>query len=192
MIDETNLDEGADFVSFLVDRYHQVYSWVDTLSIELVLRMTAASSARTAASSRFFKGQGLERTSGRFAVLRALFFTSGSTERQMALSDISVVLDVTNANITSLVDGLEKDGFVERVPHPTDRRSFIVCLTPRGEEVCRELMPGLAQLVADECAGLDDATKLLVIQAMKRIRQNALRSFREGSSDAKTLIDPDD
>ena len=41
---ERFLDEGADFVSFLVDRYHQVYSWADTLSLELVLRMTAASS----------------------------------------------------------------------------------------------------------------------------------------------------
>jgi len=35
-------------------------------------------------------------------------------------------------NITVLVDGLEKEGFARRVPHPTDRRATIIELTEEG------------------------------------------------------------
>jgi DNA-binding MarR family transcriptional regulator len=96
----------------------------------------------------------------------------------MALSNISVVLNVTPANITTLVDGLEKDGLVERIPHSNDKRSFLVRLTSRGKEICRELIPALANLAEEECKGLADDEKLHLIEVMKRIRQNAVNSFR--------------
>jgi DNA-binding MarR family transcriptional regulator len=37
--------------------------------------------------------------------------------------------------VTGLVDRLEKHGVCRREPHPTDRRSSYVTLTPRGREV---------------------------------------------------------
>jgi MarR family transcriptional repressor of emrRAB len=172
-------EDAEDFVSFLIEQYAKVYPWADVLALELNMRMTAAVSARAAASNRFFRLHGLERTSGRWAVLRVLFFTNESTEKQMALSNISVVLNVTPANITTLVDGLEKDGLVERVPHSSDKRSFLVRLTSRGEEICRDLIPALANLAEEECKGLTDDEKLHLIEVMKRIRQNAIDNFRE-------------
>jgi DNA-binding MarR family transcriptional regulator len=41
-------------------------------------------------------------------------------------------LGVSARNITVLVDGLERDGFVRRVPHSTDRRATIIELTDAG------------------------------------------------------------
>src|SRR5229473_1061072 len=43
-------------------------------------------------------------------------------------------LDSTPRNITGLVDHLERDGLVERVPDPQDRRSVRARLTPAGRE----------------------------------------------------------
>lgn len=41
--------------------------------------------------------------------------------------------------VTSLVDGLEERGFVERQAHPTDRRAKVVALTTLGDRT-RELL----------------------------------------------------
>jgi DNA-binding MarR family transcriptional regulator len=42
--------------------------------------------------------------------------------------------------VTSLVDGLEERGFVERQAHPTDRRAKVVALTPLGEKTREQLL----------------------------------------------------
>jgi DNA-binding MarR family transcriptional regulator len=46
-------------------------------------------------------------------------------------------LGVSARNITVLVDGLEKEGFARRVPHPTDRRATIIELTEQGRAAHR-------------------------------------------------------
>ena len=48
-------------------------------------------------------------------------------------------LGVSARNVTVLVDGLERDGFVRRVPHPTDRRATIIELTGEGRAVHRDV-----------------------------------------------------
>jgi DNA-binding PadR family transcriptional regulator len=41
--------------------------------------------------------------------------------------------------VTGVVDSLERRGFVRRSPHPVDRRSLLVAITPDGLAVLREL-----------------------------------------------------
>lgn len=50
------------------------------------------------------------------------------------MTALSNELGVTQRRVTALVDALEKDGFVERRPHPTDGRSTVVSLTKAGRE----------------------------------------------------------
>ena len=45
------------------------------------------------------------------------------------MADLASALDVTPRNVTTLVDGLERDGIVHRRPHPTDRRATVIELT---------------------------------------------------------------
>ena len=45
------------------------------------------------------------------------------------MADLALALDVTPRNVTTLVDGLERDGVVQRRPHPTDRRATVIELT---------------------------------------------------------------
>jgi DNA-binding MarR family transcriptional regulator len=47
---------------------------------------------------------------------------------------------VTARNVTGLVDALEHDGLVERLPYPNDRRASLVRLTPAGERLSGELL----------------------------------------------------
>src|SRR2546428_8562181 len=52
----------------------------------------------------------------------------------MPLGELAEGLDSTPRNITGLVDHLERDGLVERVPDSEDRRSVRARLTEKGKE----------------------------------------------------------
>ncbi|MEM6858339.1 MAG: MarR family transcriptional regulator [Pseudomonadota bacterium] len=48
-----------------------------------------------------------------------------------APSDLAQALGLTRGSVTTLLDRLEARGFVERIAHPTDRRSLLVKLRPK-------------------------------------------------------------
>lgn len=48
---------------------------------------------------------------------------------------------VTAGNLTGIVDRLEREGLVRRVPHPADRRAIRLTLTRRGRRVVRVTQP---------------------------------------------------
>lgn len=58
------------------------------------------------------------------------------------------MLQCTPRNVTGLVDALEEYDLVERQPHPTDRRAFLVGLTDQGEEAARAWTSQARQLAA--------------------------------------------
>jgi DNA-binding MarR family transcriptional regulator len=62
---------------------------------------------------------------------------------------LAEALRVTPRNVTGLVDALESGGFVTREPHPTDRRSILVTLTPRGETIMDETERDYQALASD-------------------------------------------
>jgi DNA-binding MarR family transcriptional regulator len=61
------------------------------------------------------------------------------------MSDIGEELGVTPRNVTKLVDELEAEGLVRRLPHPSDRRAILIDLTEVGREKIAE---GYAEYVA--------------------------------------------
>ena len=72
----------------------------------------------------------------------------------MKMRELSKFLMVTGGNVTGLTDELERDGLVVRESSPSDRRAWIVRLTPKGrasfaamaeehERWIRELFNGL-------------------------------------------------
>ncbi len=65
--------------------------------------------------------------------------------------------------VTSLVDGLEERGFVERRAHPSDRRAKVVVLTSLGERTRERILDHMHQppecfsaLTTEEIATLGD------------------------------------
>jgi DNA-binding MarR family transcriptional regulator len=64
---------------------------------------------------------------GRFDYLAQLYRHGG-----LKMRDLSRYLMVTGGNVTSLTDELEREGLVQRESIETDRRAWIVRLTPQG------------------------------------------------------------
>lgn len=50
----------------------------------------------------------------------------------LRMNELSSRLMVSGGNVTSLTDELERDGFVARTQSPSDRRAWIIRLTPGG------------------------------------------------------------
>lgn len=59
-------------------------------------------------------------------------------EGPIIMSDLGEELGVTPRNVTKLVDELEAEGLVRRLPHPSDRRATLIALTPKGREKIAE------------------------------------------------------
>jgi DNA-binding MarR family transcriptional regulator len=52
-------------------------------------------------------------------------------------------LQVHPTSVTSLVDGLERLGYAQRAPHPSDRRTTLATITDTGRRVAEEATEAL-------------------------------------------------
>jgi DNA-binding MarR family transcriptional regulator len=98
---------------------------VDMSVVEAMAALRIAGRALHHMQERWAEKQGL--SEGRLGVLFRLY-RCGPTP----LGDLATDLDSTPRNITGLVDHLERDGLVERVPDSEDRRSVRARLTEAG------------------------------------------------------------
>ncbi len=99
---------------------------VDVSAVEALSSLRLASRTLQLLQERWAEHHGL--SSGRLDVLFRLL-RGGDTP----LGELALALDSTPRNVTGLVDHLERDGLVERVPDPEDRRSVRARLTEKGQ-----------------------------------------------------------
>ncbi|MHB1068168.1 MAG: MarR family winged helix-turn-helix transcriptional regulator [Candidatus Nanopelagicales bacterium] len=71
----------------------------------------------------------LDLTFARFEILTLLSFTKNGA---LPMTRMGALLQVHPTSVTSAVDRLESQGFVERLPHPTDRRAVLASITEAG------------------------------------------------------------
>jgi DNA-binding MarR family transcriptional regulator len=71
----------------------------------------------------------LDLTFARFEILTLLSFTKHGS---LPMTRMGALLQVHPTSVTSAVDRLESQGFVERLPHPTDRRAVLASITETG------------------------------------------------------------
>jgi DNA-binding MarR family transcriptional regulator len=64
--------------------------------------------------------------------LHVLWTLKATPERQLPLGELADQLEVTPRNVTGLIDHLERDGLVERIDDPADRRLTYARLTMAG------------------------------------------------------------
>ncbi|MEW9672767.1 MarR family winged helix-turn-helix transcriptional regulator [Ammoniphilus sp. 3BR4] len=82
---------------------------------------------------------------------------------------ISETLSIPSGSITYVVDKLEKRGFVERQPSPTDRRASNVVLTEKGEALFDEIFPKHVETISKNLSFISNEEKEQLIDLLKRI-----------------------
>ncbi|MFC1416325.1 MarR family winged helix-turn-helix transcriptional regulator [Streptacidiphilus cavernicola] len=103
------------------------------------------------------------------ARLRALRMLAAAPE-PLRMRDLGEMLGIAARTTTSVVDGLERDGLVERVRHPVDRRAFLVALTESGRarHLDAEAVDRDALAVATGGLDADDRARLRELLALIR------------------------
>jgi DNA-binding MarR family transcriptional regulator len=88
----------------------------------------------------------------RFDYLAQLYRHGG-----LMMRDLSRYLMVTGGNVTGLTDELAREGLVTRETSSTDRRAFIVRLTPQGRRVFEAMAKQHEQWIVELFAGFPSA-----------------------------------
>jgi len=102
---------------------------------------------------------------GRFDYLAQLYRHGG-----LRMRDLSRFLMVTGGNVTGLTDELVREGLVQRDVSESDRRSFIVRLTPQGRQSFEAMAKQHEQWIVELFAGLDASAKQLLYKHLGELR----------------------
>jgi DNA-binding MarR family transcriptional regulator len=110
-------------------------------------------------------------TFARYEVLVLLHF---SKEGVLPLGKMGDRLMLHQASVTNLIDRLEQQGYLRRVPHPTDRRTTLAELTPEG----RAIVDDATEAVVGAAIGVAELT-----ERDQSDLHRILRKLRAGAGD---------
>ncbi len=88
------------------------------------------------------------------------------------LKKVSEELMVTGANITCVVDNLEKEEFVKRVPSKEDRRVILAELTPKGKEKLEQIWPDYVKNMSSVTSVLNEQEQKELLKLLEKINVN--------------------
>jgi DNA-binding MarR family transcriptional regulator len=104
----------------------------------------------------------------------------------MAAGELCERLAITSASMTVLADRLQRDGRLRRRSDPSDRRKFLLAVTPRGSREVRTVMGWLAMDVSAAAAGLSEDQRNCIERFLEtiepRIDARAQQAISPGGS----------
>lgn len=127
---------------------------------------TAAKTQKKA--DEFFRLHGL--TDVQFNVLMLLRSQSGD-RGGLTQVELSRMMLVNRANITTLIDRMQRAKLVVRVADPEDRRFNIIKMTPKGESLYDKVSALYQRKVRDIMSALSDAEQADLMAKLGRLRK---------------------
>lgn len=157
-------------------RYQEELPGTDADAIEVILAILRTVRVHRTAVHRQIENMALDvsMTGARYTLLMTLYF---ARDILLAQNTISKELNVSRTNITNLIDGLERDGLVERVPNPSDRRVSYAQLTKAGEDLCLRLMPPMTREMEEATRGFSEEEKAQFREYLYRVQRNIVSRY---------------
>ena len=90
----------------------------------------------------------------------------------LKMSELSKRMMVTTGNVTGITDQLEAEGLVRREVDPSDRRSFVVKLTPEGRRLFGEMAAVHEGWVIELFEGLSSEEKETLYALLGKLKQH--------------------
>ena len=104
---------------------------------------------------------------GRFHLLMVLMHCPEGASNPAALAEWK---GVSRATITGLLDGLEKDGLIQRQADPSDRRLIRVNLTDAGREFLEKITPTYARWLTEIVGPLSEDERRHLVSLLEKVR----------------------
>lgn len=104
-----------------------------------------------------------------FARYEVLAWLATDPETSLTLSWISKTLRIPPATVTNIIDRLEDEKLVRRVPHPSDARTTLAVITPRGRRVATDATQDLNSTVYERI-GLSEKKRGQLVELLAELR----------------------
>jgi len=121
-------------------------------------------------------------TGAQFNVLMILADFHGRAFRQHELAEILVV---NRASIGSVLERMERDGWIERTPDPADKRAILVSVAPAGEAKLAEVRAPYYRLLSEIFSREDEQDLRAMILFCDRLRAGIARLEPRASAAAR-------
>ena len=116
---------------------------------------------------------GFETLMGRYNLSQGRFLILVVMNRRPAErtspSVLAEKIGVTRATMTRLIDGLERDRLIRRIPHKTDRRRQEIELSARGRALLEEILPDYWSRLDTLMQGLDNTEQQTLLTLLTKV-----------------------
>lgn len=166
--DENRAEEPEDSIIRRAQRYQDAFP--DT-NLEVIAGHLAV--VNTGSLMRQAVAHHLERydiNAARYSLLRAIYF---SPDRMLPQSQIAREMGTSQPNVTQLLHALEKEGLVERLIFPENRRVTFARLKPEGVALCNALVPDMVQFMEYSMQGLSTEELSQLRKLLAKVRGRA-------------------
>jgi MarR family 2-MHQ and catechol resistance regulon transcriptional repressor len=136
----------------------------------LVLMKTHRTLARHAARSI----EALNMCLSDFAILEALLHKG-----PQPVSELGRRIDLTSGSMTTAIDRLETRRLVARADHATDRRTWVIHLTPEGEALISRVFARHEDAMERAMRGLSKTERATLTDLLKRLGTTAEEQLKE-------------
>ena len=155
-------------VKDLANWYHEVCPETSAQTFEAHL-MVLRAYVTVVADSPLEREAGLSRP--RYNILRMLY---QEPDRRLLMSNFAQGMNVSQTNITKLIDALVADGLVKRAGHELDKRRRWAELTPKGAALVEHTFKPVSDHVSGLWDGFEEEEKQVLIHLLAKLRFNAL------------------
>ena len=104
------------------------------------------------------------------AALNALAVIEGNGA-PLTAGEVSARMHITSGTMTGVLDTLERNGYIERLADPEDRRRVLVEVTPEAQAVLDRLLPEVVQTTTVVMAGIGDEELNEFLGTLARVRE---------------------
>jgi MarR family transcriptional repressor of emrRAB len=103
---------------------------------------------------------------GRFLTLMVM---NRTPEESANPSQLAYRVGVTRSTMTGLLDGLHRDGLIDRTPHNQDRRRLCVRLTRKGRDYLESILPDYYRRAAKLMSNLTDDERMQLVRLLGKV-----------------------
>ena len=145
------------------DAFEREYPGASWLATRAMRELEVVGGRIAALVSDVARGYGLSH-----AALNALAVIEGAGG-PLPTGEVSARMHITTGTMTSVLDTLERKGYVRRLADPDDRRRVLVDVTPAAQSVLDRMLPDVQQMAKTVMAVLDDKTAHALLDTLAAI-----------------------
>ncbi|SHH22606.1 MarR family winged helix-turn-helix transcriptional regulator [Tepidibacter thalassicus] len=149
------------------------YNFIEDMSGKTIINLLKSVEIMRFVYNNLFAKYGISES--KFSVLLLLYHSKDG----MALCEIGEKLFVTRANITGLIDRMEKEGLVEKRVNPKDRRSVKAYLTNKGKGLFEDVKEKHIDFSKQMTRGLDINEKECLNNLLEKLQRDIVNCFSE-------------